>query len=257
MIKAVFLDFDETTFSHKTKQIPDSAYQAILDAQNNNIKIFLATGRDINELKEFDCRNLNFDGYVLNSGSLLLDKELNIINISIFEGEEKEKVLKFFNDKKFPTIIRTRTSGYMNYIDDNSLNVLKSINSPTPPIKNYENEDIMVITVFIKNEKDRKYILDLFKDSSVTWWQNYSADIIPNGLNKLDGIKKMLNHYHIDISEVLTIGDSKNDIEMISGVPHSVAMGNSVQEIKDIAEYITTDINDNGLENAFKKYNII
>ena len=51
MIKAIFLDFDSTLFSHVTKKIPDSAYEAVLKAQKNNIKVFLATGRDIKERK--------------------------------------------------------------------------------------------------------------------------------------------------------------------------------------------------------------
>ena len=54
MIKAVFLDFDGTTYSHKTKKIPDSACKAILDAQANGVKIMLSTGRDMEELESFD-----------------------------------------------------------------------------------------------------------------------------------------------------------------------------------------------------------
>lgn len=257
MIKAVFLDFDGTTFSHVTKKIPDSAYQAILNAQKNNIKIFLATGRDIDELHDFDCRNIQFDGYILDSGLLLLDKDLNTISVNYFEGREKENAIKFFNEKKIPTLIRTKSSGYMNYIDDNTIKVLEDVDSLVPPLKNYDGEDVMVVTAFVKSDEDKRIINEYFNNSTITWWHDNSADILPNGCNKLNGIIKMLHYHKISIDETLTIGDSKNDIEMISGVPHSVAMGNSVQEIKDAAEYVTTDIDDNGLEYAFIKYNII
>lgn len=257
MIKAVFLDFDWTTFSHKTKKIPDSAYKAILQAQANNVKVFLATGRDINELKDFDTRDIKFDGYVLDNGQLLLDKELNVLEVTYIEGIDKQKAIDFYSNNVMPTMIRTRQDGYMNYIDETTIQTFKDVDSVMPPVKKYENEDIMVVTIIIKNDDDKKKILDTFTNSAITWWHNNSCDIVPKGCNKMQGIKRILNYYHINIEDIMTVGDSENDTEMIENVKHSVAMGNSAQKIKDIAEFTTTDIDDDGLYNAFKKYNII
>ena len=45
MIKAVFLDFDGTVFSHRSVSIPVSTYEAVRLLRNNGIKVFLCTGR--------------------------------------------------------------------------------------------------------------------------------------------------------------------------------------------------------------------
>ena len=55
----------------------------------------------------------------------------------------------------------------------------------------------------------------------------------------------------------MAIGDGENDLEMLKQCKNSVAMGNAINEVKEIASYITSDINEDGIYNAFKKFNII
>ena len=46
-------------------------------------------------------------------------------------------------------------------------------------------------------------------------------------------------------------------MEMLKYVPHSVGMGNAVDEVLSVVEYQTTDILENGIENALKHYKLI
>ena len=154
-------------------------------------------------------------------------------------------------------MIRTREDGYMNFVDDTTIQTLKDVDSVMPTIKKYENENILVATIFIKSDEEKQTIMNTFTKSTITWWHNNSCDVVPKGCNKMNGIKRILNYYHINIENIMTIGDSENDTEMIESVKHGVAMGNSVQKIKDVAEYVTDDIDNDGIEKAFKKYNII
>ena len=257
MIKAIFLDFDSTLFSHVTKKIPDSAYEAILKAQANNVKVILATGRDIKEIDCFDTRNIKFDGYVLDDGQLLLDKDLNTLEVIYMTGKDRDQVINLFNSKKYPVMIRTREEGFINYLNEITIKTLNDVDSEMPPIKNKIEDDILVSTIFTESEEERKQIMEDFKDSNVTWWHDNSCDVVPKQAHKMRGILRMLKITNLNKDEVLACGDGENDIEMISTLPHSVAMGNSVPSIKKAAEFITADIDDNGLEIAFKHYNII
>jgi hypothetical protein len=47
------------------------------------------------------------------------------------------------------------------------------------------------------------------------------------------------------------MGDGNNDISMLSFVEVGVAMGNATDKLKSIADYITDDVNEDGLANAF------
>ena len=257
MIKAIFLDFDGTVYSHKTKQIPDSAYEAILKAQAKGIKVLLATGRDASELDTFDCRGLQFDGFVLDDGQLLLGKNKEIIEVTYIQGEEKQIIVDLFNNKKVPVMIRNLNSGFMNFIDENTKLAFKDVDTDLPPVQEYNNEDILIATVITDDEKEREQMKELFKNLTITWWHEHSADLVSKNSNKATGILKILNKLNIDVKDTMSIGDGENDIEMLEQCENSIAMGNAIDEVKAIASYITTDIDEDGLYNAFKKFNII
>lgn len=63
-------------------------------------------------------------------------------------------------------------------------------------------------------------------------------------VNKWNGLKTLANHLSINENSIMAIGDSMNDYEMIKYSKVGVAMGNSVDRIKEIADYVT-DTNDN------------
>ena len=59
----IFFDIDGTLLSEKTFTVPDSAKEAIIQAQDNGHLVFINTGRPILEID--DCiKELNFDGYI-------------------------------------------------------------------------------------------------------------------------------------------------------------------------------------------------
>ncbi|WP_249167369.1 HAD hydrolase family protein [Clostridium butyricum] len=58
----------------------------------------------------------------------------------------------------------------------------------------------------------------------------------------------------MDINDIVVFGDGINDIGMFKYVKNSIAMGNSCQEIKDIASFITKKSNEDGIEYACKYF---
>ena len=67
----------------------------------------------------------------------------------------------------------------------------------------------------------------------------------------------LCDYLGIPVEETYAIGDSINDLEMLQFVGHSIAMGNASQSAKDVAEYITTHIHEDGILNALRHYNLI
>ena len=56
------------------------------------------------------------------------------------------------------------------------------------------------------------------------------------------------------MEEVIAIGDSYNDFDMIKMAGLGVAMENSRPRIKEIADYVTKTNNDHGVWEVFQKY---
>ena len=68
----------------------------------------------------------------------------------------------------------------------------------------------------------------------------------------------MLNYYHLDLSDAYALGDSNNDLSMLSYVPHSIAMGNaSPESLFTQVEYVTAKSSSGGIRQALAHYGFI
>lgn len=64
----------------------------------------------------------------------------------------------------------------------------------------------------------------------------------------------LARHYGCDISETIGIGDSWNDQEMIRMAGLGVAMGNAIDSLKQIADYVTYTNNEDGVKHVIDKF---
>ena len=54
----------------------------------------------------------------------------------------------------------------------------------------------------------------------------------------------------LPMEETVAIGDSSNDVAMMKRAGRSIAMGNGTDEVKSLADYVTTAVEDDGIWNA-------
>lgn len=74
---------------------------------------------------------------------------------------------------------------------------------------------------------------------------NKSSIIVDKNANKANSIKSICEYYGINLSEVLSFGDDIIDVDMLSISSTGVAMGNAIEEVKRVADYITLSNDDN------------
>jgi len=58
----------------------------------------------------------------------------------------------------------------------------------------------------------------------------------------------------VPLSEVMAIGDGDNDVSLLSKAGLAIAMGNAPEELKAVADYITLDVEHQGVAAAVKKF---
>lgn len=63
-------------------------------------------------------------------------------------------------------------------------------------------------------------------------------------------VEALANHWGFSPDEVMSLGDSENDLSMLRFAGASVAMGNGKPNIKEAARYVTTDNNHQGVAKA-------
>ena len=83
--------------------------------------------------------------------------------------------------------------------------------------------------------------------------QKYLVEVLKKGVNKAFGLEKLASELNIKPSEIATIGDAANDIEMLEYAGLAIAMGNASKEVKAIADIVTDTNENNGVIKAIDK----
>jgi len=71
-------------------------------------------------------------------------------------------------------------------------------------------------------------------------------DLAPIGISKAFGLDHVCRELGIDASDVLAIGDGRNDLEMLRWAGRGVAMGQAVDVVHDAADHTTGTVDEDG-----------
>ncbi len=67
----------------------------------------------------------------------------------------------------------------------------------------------------------------------------------------------MIERYGIRQDEIMAFGDGENDIDMIEFAGIGVAMGNADEEVKQRADYVTDNVNRDGVRKALEHFGML
>ncbi|WP_114559736.1 HAD family hydrolase [Desertihabitans aurantiacus] len=82
----------------------------------------------------------------------------------------------------------------------------------------------------------------------VAYYIGYSAwlDIAPEGVNKAAALAEVCEQLGVAASQVLALGDGRNDIEMLTWAGRGVALGEAPAEVQAVADHVTDDFTAGG-----------
>ena len=288
MYKLIAIDLDGTllnsygTISEKNKDV-------IKKAQDLGTEIVIASGRPISSAKTF-ANEAGANKYLIcGNGSVLYDiqndqilfhkflnknKVLQIIKIcednSIFYSVYTENLtitkslnynILFYNNenRKLPDDKKTKIkimNNIYDYIEENkNLNVLKITICDKDKIifsgiirKLREIKDIDVLDV---QHMARKVITSGTEERTVEY---HYTEITSKDVDKWYALEMLANKLNVDKNEVMAIGDNMNDKIMIENSGLGVIMANSAPYMKEFADTVVADNNQDGVAEAIEKY---
>ncbi len=256
MVKTIFFDVDGTLVSHKTDSVPESTRKALKLLHENGYKLVLATGRDMSQLKKLPVKDLKFDGYLTMNGQLCLDGDGKEIFGNPIDEVDTEKMIELIKEKRVPITTIGKEGPYINFVTDQVIAAQKAVSSKVAPIGKYHGEEVYQFIAY-GDRNELKTLVDELPNCKLSWWNEYAVDIISKNGGKLAGIKKYLELQNQTLDDAMAFGDGENDLEMLKAVKVGVAMGNGEEHVKQIADYVTTDINKDGIYNASMHYKLI
>lgn len=247
-----------------------STADALINAKQNGHMIFLCTGRSYNQiypsLKVFD-----FDGVVAAAGGYVTVGD-KVIAHHVYGQNLLQKVLDTVGDNNTGLIFQTKDKSITNhkwadkFISAFSKQFDMHVIQDNPTFKDIVIDD--ELSSFSNRYADvestiycncnyhiddlRKLLGDEFVVtlSSFKEPEPYSGEITLRGVNKATGIRDVVEFLHMSQADTIGFGDGQNDFDMLRYCDVGVAMGNSSDEVKAVADIVTDDIKEDGLKNA-------
>lgn len=257
MIKAIFFDIDGTLVSFKTHKVPESALRAINNIRKKGIKVFIATGRHIMSIPDFG--ELQFDGFITINGGLCLKADKTPVYKHPIAKSNVEAMIELQKTNPFSCLVMDDSGLYINFTNQD-VEVAQELKLfPGLKIRPFSESlkvDIYQMVSFISVEKEQN-IMSLVPECDSLRWHPLFTDIVPKGSNKANGIDKIISYLGIELDETMAFGDGGNDIAMLKHAGIGVVMGNADDKVKEIADYVTDSVDEDGILKALQHFNLI
>lgn len=205
----------------------------------------ITTGRHKKSIiEQMENFSLKPDYYICNNGAVILDKEKNIIFSKCISNQMIEEIIEYIcenYENSFEIIEKERTIKIMNNrgIDNHNPTDIILDRAHISSIKDV----VQLHKKFDKEERVAELVIDLntkFRSSLAAYANVLNVDIVANGMNKSTGIDFICREIS-NVDDILVIGDSYNDIEMVQKYNgFTVEHGN--EDIKKIARDIFFDV---------------
>jgi Cof subfamily protein (haloacid dehalogenase superfamily) len=243
----IFFDIDGTLLTHE-KELPSITKEAIFTLKKHGHEVAIATGRApfmFEALrKELDIRTfVSYNGqYVVLNDEVLSTNALQIPPL--------EQLTKMALHNNHPVVYMDHEDMRANVPDHayikESIDTLKIGRFPTHDPHYYKGRELYQTLLFCPEGEEKPYERE-FQDFDFVRWHPVAVDILPRGGSKAKGIEKIVEKLGFPKERQYAFGDGLNDIEMLSSIQNSVAMGNAEDKVKSVAKYVTKSVEDNGI----------
>ncbi len=115
-------------------------------------------------------------------------------------------------------------------------------------------EAFFVITREAEHQAKMKEITQQIADVDYVYPAPWATEITARKVNKGEALLHIADTLGIRQEEVMAIGDSGNDIELLRHVGFPVAMGNAEEHIKQMSHFVTSSNDDHGVALAIERF---
>lgn len=272
--KMVCIDMDGTLIGKK-RNISQKSKEVIKKAHEEGIEIVVTTGRIYNNaayfshllgvkspviaangaiVREKDNDNIIYEGVIPTKTCLDIIEILNRYKVQFQFYTTDTIYCSNFITKVVSKIFMTKQIGYemlkVKYVMIKTLEEWKSI------LEKNGGKIAKCITLSIKPEKMVRVKKELseMRDVSIYGSGRRSIEINYKEVSKGNAVRILGEYYGISADEIMCIGDNENDISMIEYAGLGVAMGNAIEAVKLVADYVTDTNKDDGVAKAMQKF---
>jgi len=268
MIRLLLIDIDGTLVGDD-KLIPDKNRKAIHSLLAKKIIVTLVTGRNYHSSKEvLDALHEDVPIVFQNgafiyrpiSKTVISKKYLHpeIAKFLIEKGRENNLYILLYTDflETIDMYIETKYAGvYEKYLERNQYRmqlVPDLLDIPRNAISEvvFLGKENCIQKIYVEAESrfpGQFSPIKSFDAAGEIFFEFFAPSV-----SKANSVLLLSDYFKIPLSDIMFIGDSYNDIEAMKIVGMPVAMGNAIQEVKDLAGFICKSNNDAGVAHAIE-----
>ncbi len=254
MYKMITIDVDDTLLNDQRK-VTEATKDALAKAMSEGVMVTLATGRMFASAKKIAAQVGMNVPLITYQGSLvknLLDDQV------LYERFVPHDIARYLFE-----YAREHDLHLQGYYDDLLVGVedndkikeyAKMANVPyrIDSLEHLLSKPLSKLLFFNKPD-----VLDTHSDQlqkiigdavHITKSKPYFLEVLHKEGTKGHAVHFLAQHFDCDLSQVIAIGDSWNDHEMLEVAGLGVAMGNAVDSLKAIADFVTKTNNEDGVK---------
>ena len=251
--KALMLDVDGTIIPYNYEALPSKKLIDAIKKAQEKVTVCLVTGRSLYSTKRLmHSLNINYGYAVVDNGAYVINIEKKEpIYEQLIEEEDLKKIIEVFDDenviffyKDEKSLSRTNDDYYKPYKKGSPLEKVSMLF--TDELFTLERTDRVLkrlslprVTIFRTRHQDPN---------------KFAFNITHVKATKLHGVEIVAKKLGISKKEIISCGDGYNDFPLLMASGLKVAMGNAVDELKEIADFIAPTVDDDGVATVIEKY---
>ncbi len=262
----IALDLDGT-LTNSEKNITPRTFDALMKAQREGVRLVLASGRPTfgiaalaNQLQLAD-----YGGYVLsyNGGRIIDWCEKTVIFSQVVDQKLVPILYDFAEKAQLPIVTYLPEAILASKNEGEYLAEEARINGmPVVVAQNFVEEAMQISggstkflipgepELLIQLESEMKAALS--EQMEVFRSAPFFLELPPKGIDKAQSLQRLLTHLGLERESLIAFGDGFNDLSMIQFAGQGVAMANAVEEVKSIADFVTTSNEEDGIAHALE-----
>lgn len=248
--KALIIDVDGTLIENKMDAVPSAAVSDAVKKASQLIHVGIATQRPLYYTRSI-LEHLKLSGpSVIAGGAQVIDSEtLEILHEEPIDRKDLLKVIKIV--KEFQ-----KKNDFKFYIQDSMEGGDREWTGDYIPQKPIEAAAYSMESALADELKDElEKISNLSVHKVISWEEGKFGVAMTNALaTKQHGIFEVAEILGISTKEIIGVGDSYNDFPLLMACGLKVAMGNAVEDIKAIADYVAPPVENDGVADVIERF---
>lgn len=277
MGKILLIDIDGTLVDYENR-LPASAVEAIRRARANGHRVYLCSGRSKAENKQ-EIWDIGIDGYIGGNGSYV-ESDGAVVMHQLITADQCRRIVDWLNARGLEFYLESNNGLFASpTFKDVAVQVMaeysrrKGREASTDmdyrqafPGMIWEGElyrsDLNKISYVLHRYQDHLDARAAFPEMQHGTWGGAGetalfGDMGVKDITKAHAVETLLAYLGAQKADTIAFGDAKVDIPMFEACALGVAMGSGGEEIKAAADYVTTDVDKDGLYSAFAHLGLI